>query len=57
MKHFISAISSLLLAASLLALPVCAEDAQVVWGEVYCFSTEDLTMDCSLIHISEPTRH
>ena len=45
MKHFISAISSLLLAASLLALPVCAEDAQVVWGEVYCFSTEDLTME------------
>ncbi len=45
MKHFISAISSLLLAASLLALPVCAEDTQVVWGEVYCFSTEDLTME------------
>ena len=46
MKHFISAISSLLLAASRRsALPVCAEDAQVVWGEVYCFSTEDLTME------------
>ena len=45
MKHFISAISSLLLATVLLALPVCAEDAQVVWGEVYCFSTEDLTVE------------
>ena len=51
MKHFISAISSLLLAASLLALPVCAEDAQVVWGEVYCFSTEDLTMEESSLGI------
>ncbi len=45
MKHFISTISSLLLATVLLALPVCAEDAQVVWGEVYCFSTEDLTVE------------
>lgn len=51
MKHFISAISSLLLATSLLALPVCAEDAQVVWGEVYCFSTEDLTMEESSLGI------
>ena len=51
MKHFISAISSLLLAASLLALPVCAEDAQVVWGEVYCFSAEDLTMETGSLGI------
>lgn len=51
MKHLISTISSLLLVASLLALPVCAEDAQVVWGEVYCFSTEDLTMEESSLGI------
>lgn len=51
MKHFISAISSLLLATVLLALPVCAEDAQVVWGEVYCFSAEDLTMETGSLGI------
>ena len=44
MKHFIAPISALLLAASLLALPANAADDQVVWGEVYCFSTQDLTM-------------
>ncbi len=45
MKHFIAPISALLLAASLLALPANAADDQVVWGEVYCFSNQDLTME------------
>ena len=45
MKHFIASISSLLLAAAVLAFPASAVDDQVVWGEVYCFSSEDLTME------------
>ena len=45
MKHFIAFISSLLLAAAVLAFPASAGDDQVVWGEVYCFSSEDLTME------------
>ena len=40
MKHFIASISSLLLAASVLAFPVSANDDQVVWGEVYCLTME-----------------
>ena len=51
MKHFIASISSLLLAASVLAFPVSANDDQVVWGEVYCFSSEDLTMEADSLGI------
>ncbi len=51
MKHFIGSISSLLLAATVLAFSVSASDEQVVWGEVYCFSSEDLTMEASSLGI------
>ena len=51
MKHFIALISSLLLAATLLALPVSASNDQVVWGEIYCFSSEDLTMEADSLGI------
>ena len=51
MKHFIASISSLLLAAAVLAFPVSAGDDQVVWGEIYCFSSEDLTMEADSLGI------
>ena len=51
MKHFIASISTLLLAAALVAFPVSAGDDQVVWGEIYCFSSEDLTMEADSLGI------
>ena len=51
MKHFIASISTLLLAAALVAFPVSAGDDQVVWGEIYCFSTADLTMEADSLGI------
>lgn len=51
MKHFIAPISALLLAVTLLVFPVGASNDQVVWGEIYCFSSEDLAMEADSLGI------
>ena len=43
MKHLSTPLTICLMAAMVLSVPAAAADAELYWGDVYCFSASDLT--------------